>query len=104
MSQHANPVPSYMKVFYALLTLTVLTVMAAKLLEFPHSWGTPGDMLHVSIGIAIAIVKVICVMYIFMHLKFDSPILRVFVVIPVMLFIAMVFGLMFLEHFSYTHL
>lgn len=29
MSDHANPIPSYMKVFYALLSLTVLTVVAA---------------------------------------------------------------------------
>ena len=35
MSQeHANPVPSYLKVFYALLTLTILTVVAAKALHF----------------------------------------------------------------------
>lgn len=60
-------------------------------------------MLHVSIGVVIAVVKVLCVMYIFMHLKFDSKLLRAFVAIPVALFIAMIFGLMFLEHFSYTH-
>lgn len=103
MSSQVNPVPSYMKVFYALLTLTVLTVVAAKWLEFPHSWGTPGDMLHVSIGVIIAVIKVICVMYIFMHLKFDTPILRLFVYIPVFLFVVMTIGLNFLEHFSYTH-
>lgn len=103
MSNPANPVPAYMKVFYALLSLTVLTVVAAKWLEFPHDWGTPGDMLHVSIGVIIAVIKVVCVMYIFMHLKFDKPFLRYFVYIPVFLFVAMTIGLNFLEHFSYRH-
>ena len=92
-----------MKVFYTLLVLTILTVLAAKMLEFPHEWGTPGDILHVSIGVLIAVIKVVCVMYIFMHLKFDSPILRYFVYIPVFLFVVMTIGLNFLEHFSYTH-
>lgn len=98
---HGNVVPSYMKVFYALLTLTVLTVVAAKM-HFPADWGTPGDILHVAIGILIAIVKVIAVMYIFMHLKFDSPYLRFFVYVPVFLFIVMSFGLNFLEDWSYV--
>ncbi len=98
---HGNVVPSYMKVFYALLTLTVLTVVAAKMLHFPADWGTPGDVLHVAIGILIAVVKVIAVMYIFMHLKFDSPYLRFFVYVPVFLFIVMSFGLNFLEDWSY---
>ncbi|MFM8770409.1 MAG: hypothetical protein ACKOE4_00085, partial [Candidatus Kapaibacterium sp.] len=37
--------------------------------------------------------KVICVMYIFMHLKFDNPFLRFFVYVPVFLFFVMTFGL-----------
>lgn len=97
---HGNVVPSYMKVFYALLFLTVLTVVAAKALHF-DGMGTPGDVLHVAIGVLIAVVKVIAVMYIFMHLKFDSPYLRFFVYVPVFLFIVMSFGLNFLEDWSY---
>ncbi len=103
MSDHGNVVPSYMRVFYALLAFTVLTVLAAKALHFPAEWGTPGDILHVSIGVVIAVIKVICVMYIFMHLKFDSPLLRFFVYVPVFLFIVFTFALNVLEHFSYTH-
>ena len=102
-SEHSNPVPSYMKVFYALLFLTVLTVVAAKALHFPAEWGTPGDIFHVGIGIAIAVVKVIAVMYIFMHLKFDNPMLRFFVYVPVFLFLVFGFALNFLETWEYTY-
>ncbi len=100
---HSNPLPSYMKVFYSLMALTVLTVLAAKQLTFPHEWGTPGDILHVAIGVVIAVIKVIAVMYIFMHLKFDHPMLRFFVYIPVFLFLVFGFALNFLESFTYTH-
>lgn len=99
---HSNPIPSYMKVFFTLCVLTILTVVAAQALHFPASWGTPGDVLHVAIGIAIAVIKVVCVMYIFMHLKFDNPYLRFFVYVPVFLFFVMTFALNFLEKFTYT--
>lgn len=92
-----------MKVFYALLALTVLTVVAAKALHFPADWGTPGDILHVSIGVLIAVVKVILVMYVFMHLKFDHPMLRFFVYIPVFFFLVLGFALNFLETWDYTY-
>ena len=101
-AEHINPVPSYMKVFYALCVLTVLTVLAAKSLHFPPEWGTPGDILHVAIGIVIAVVKVVAVMYIFMHLKFDHPLLRFFVYVPVFLFLVLGFALNFLESWAYT--
>lgn len=99
---HGNVLPSYMKVFYALCAFTVLTVAAAKWMHFPAEWGTPGDVLHVAIGIVIAVMKVIMVMYVFMHLKFDHPMLRFFVYVPVFLFFVMSFALNFLEKWTYT--
>lgn len=99
---HGNIIPSYMRVFYALCGFTILTVAAAKMLHFPESWGTPGDTLHVGIGIVIAVIKVVCVMYIFMHLKFDNPMLRFFVYVPVFLFFVMAFALNFLETWDYV--
>jgi caa(3)-type oxidase subunit IV len=98
---HGNVVKEYMKVFYTLCALTLLTVGAAKV-HFPATWGTPGDILHVSIGVLIAVVKVIAVMYIFMHLKFDQPLIRAFVYVPVFLFFVLTFALNFLESFEYT--
>ncbi len=91
-----------MKVFYALMILTLLTVGAAAM-PFPHDWGTPGDILHVTIGVVIAVIKVIAVMYIFMHLKFDNPMIRFFVYVPVFLFFVLSFALNFLESWAYVH-
>ena len=99
---HGNPIPDYLKVFFALLFFTVLTVVAAKAWSTPPEWGTPGDIFHVAIGVVIAVIKVILVMYIFMHLKFDNPMIRLFVYVPVFLFMVMAFALNFLESFPYT--
>lgn len=98
---HGNPIKEYMKVFWTLCFLTLLTVGAAAL-PFPTEWGTPGDILHVTIGVIIAVIKVVAVMYIFMHLKFDHPLIRAFVYVPVFLFFVLVFALNFLESFEYT--
>ena len=92
-----------MKVFFTLLFLTVLTVVAAKNMDFLHEYGTPGDIFHVAIGVVIAVIKVIAVMYIFMHLKFDNPMLRFFVYVPVFLFIVLGFALNFLESWDYKY-
>lgn len=102
-NDHANVIPSYMRVFYTLCVLTILTVVAAKALEFPHTWGMIGDILHVTIGVVIAIIKVMCVMYIFMHLKFDNHLIRIAVYVPVFLFCIFVFALNFLETWHYTY-
>jgi caa(3)-type oxidase subunit IV len=84
---------SYMKVFSALLVFTLLTVVAAKALHFPENWGLVGRYLHVGIGLAIAIAKAWMVVYIFMHIKFDNPYIRVFIYVPLFLFCVLVFAL-----------
>lgn len=89
---HGNILPSYMKVFATLCTMTVLTVAAAKLVHFPDILFLPGYVVNIAVGLAIAVFKVVCVMYIFMHLKFDHPMLRFFVYVPVFLFFVMSFG------------
>ncbi|MBN9399846.1 MAG: cytochrome C oxidase subunit IV family protein ['Candidatus Kapabacteria' thiocyanatum] len=100
--EHGNPIKEYMKVFYTLCGLTLLTVGAAAL-PFPHSvLGIPGDVAHVGVGIIIALIKVVAVMYIFMHLKFDNPFIRFFVYVPVFLFCVLTFALNFLESWAYT--
>lgn len=84
---------SYMRVFIALLAFTALTVFAAKGLHFPESWGDIGHYLHVTIGLAIAVAKAWMVVYIFMHIKFDEPYIRVIIYIPLFLFCVLVFAL-----------
>lgn len=90
---HGNILPSYMKVFFTLCAMTLLTVAAAKLVHFPDVLFIPGYAINIAVGLAIAVFKVMCVMYIFMHLKFDNPMLRFFVYVPVFLFFVLSFGL-----------
>ena len=70
---------SYIKIFSLLMLFTALTIFAAKGLHFPESWGSTGTVLHVSIGLAIAVAKAWMVIYIFMPIKFDNPYVRVFI-------------------------
>ncbi len=100
---HGNVLPSYMKVFATLCTLTLLTVGAAELIHFGDLGPIPGYAINIFVGLVIAVVKVMCVMYIFMHLKFDNPMLRFFVYVPVFLFFVMAFALNILEDWSYVH-
>ena len=78
-------------------------MVGAALTPFPESLGHWKDTLHVTVGVVIAVIKVVAVMYIFMHLKFDQPLLRIFVYIPVFLFVVMSFALNFLETWQYTY-
>ncbi len=74
----------YLKVFYSLMAFTVLTVFAA-MLPF-HGW------VGIIVGLLIAAVKTALVMYVFMHLKFDSPYLRIFIAVPLFLMFVMIFA------------
>ncbi len=89
----------YMKVFMMLGIFTLLTVVAAKV-HFPDSWGYAGELLHVVIGLAIAIAKAAMVVWIFMHIKFDNKNLRFMIYIPIFLFFVMVLSLTLLETFG----
>ena len=75
----------YFLIFINLMILTGLTVGVSYI----HFSG----FMHVAVGVVIATLKALLVMQIFMHLKFDKPWLRYFVVVPVFFFLAMVFGL-----------
>lgn len=76
---------SYLKVFFALLVLTALTV-AVTTVHF-------GDMANIIVGVAIALLKAGLVAYIFMHLKFDNRKLRYFITVPMFFFVTLVFTL-----------
>jgi len=70
MSQdnHHVTVSTFMKVFYALVGLTALTVVTAKFMDF--------GSFNVLVAFSIAAVKGFLVMAYFMHLKYDSPMNR----------------------------
>ena len=83
----------YFKVFAGLLIFTALTVGAAYV-SFGAHW------LNILIGVVIAAVKSAMVIWIFMHIKFDNPYLRAFIMVPLFLFIVMIFALTQLESFT----
>jgi caa(3)-type oxidase subunit IV len=96
MASHVTPAEmqkSYLRIFGMLMAFTVLTIFAAKGLHFPESWGGAGHALHIIIGLAIAVAKAWMVIYIFMHIKFDNPYIRVFIFLPLFLFTVLVFAL-----------
>ncbi|MDX9759426.1 MAG: cytochrome C oxidase subunit IV family protein [Bacteroidota bacterium] len=76
---------SYLKVFFALLVLTALTV-AVTTVHF-------GDTANIVVGVVIALLKAGLVAYIFMHLKFDNRKLRYFITVPMFFFVTLVFTL-----------
>ncbi len=67
---HFIPLETYLKVFGALIFLTVITVLAAQV-DF--------GALNAIIAFAIASVKAILVLAIFMHLKYDNMMNRVII-------------------------
>jgi caa(3)-type oxidase subunit IV len=97
---HGDVRKSYYKVFAMLILFTALTVGAAQI-HFPQSMGQMGVLTNLAIGLLIACFKVVMVMYIFMHLKFDNKYLRAFVLVPLFLFAVMVFAFTTLEDFHH---
>lgn len=97
MEHHDHPpyevmIKQYIKVFTWLFIFTALTVVAA-MDWVPKSWGEIGGTLHISVGLIIAFLKAIMVIYIFMHIKFDNKFLRVFIFVPLFLFCVLSFAL-----------
>ena len=69
MSEHVTPVKTYLNVFFALMLLTGLTT-AVSFIDF----GGFNDVL----AMTIAAVKAGLVVTIFMHVRYASPLIRVF--------------------------
>ncbi|MBI3258767.1 MAG: cytochrome C oxidase subunit IV family protein [Ignavibacteriae bacterium] len=97
MSHHEHPsdaemIKQYLKVFTWLFIFTALTVFAA-MDWVPKSWGEIGSTVHITVGLIIAFIKAIMVIYIFMHIKFDSKFLRAFIFVPLFLFCVLTFAL-----------
>jgi cytochrome c oxidase subunit IV len=87
------PVRTYYMVFAALMVLMVMTVAAAFL---PH------DKMHgfsIVIALLIATVKAAMVVWIFMHVKFASPLTKIFV-ISAFLWLAIMFVFTFSDYFT----
>lgn len=108
MSEHLSyeeSLKAYLKIFAGLMVFTAITVIAAKwegLNHFIHeTWPGPlGGSINVTIGLIIATIKVAMVVWIFMHIKFDNPLIRICIGIPLFLFGFMIFAFMVLESWN----
>jgi caa(3)-type oxidase subunit IV len=98
MEHHDHPEPElmikeYMKVFIALFILTAFTILFAYNWWVPESLDGSASMLHISMGLFIALIKAAMVIYIFMHIKFDNKFLRAFIFVPLFLLAVLSFAL-----------
>ena len=84
---HDHKYGPYILVFFGLMALTAVTVSVA---------GINLGKLTLTVALLIAGVKTVLVGNYFMHIKFDSAIIKVFVAICVLIFITMI-GLTFFD-------
>jgi len=64
---HVVPISTYLKVFWALMALLILTLIAASF---------PLGALNLPIAMVIAVVKALLVILFFMHVKYSSPLVK----------------------------
>jgi cytochrome c oxidase subunit 4 len=69
--EHHITLGTHLKVFSALIGLTILTVYTAKFIDF--------GFMNVIIAFAIAITKGLLVMAYFMHLKYDEKVYKIII-------------------------
>jgi cytochrome c oxidase subunit 4 len=77
---------NYLLVFYALVALTVLTVLVG-LKRFEN------ELANVSLALLIASIKAICVARFFMHLKFEGKLIKLILFVPLGLTVLLVCAL-----------
>ncbi len=75
-----NEVKFYLRIFGALLVLTVLTVLVAKFCDFDHWVGWEGHTLNILVGLFIAAVKASLVALFFMHLSNEKSTVYLFLI------------------------
>ena len=90
MAEHHDMRKTYYIVFAVLIAGTILTVVAAVMME-PEKPDDP-VLANMIVALLIATVKASCVAAIFMHLKFDEKILRIAVFFPLSLLLVFVLG------------
>jgi cytochrome c oxidase subunit IV len=71
MSHHVLPLKTYFLVFAALLVLLALTVAAAEI---------ENNVVNLVVGLTIAVTKAVLIVLFFMHVRYNSFVIRVAVV------------------------
>ncbi|MBS1513703.1 MAG: cytochrome C oxidase subunit IV family protein [Bacteroidetes bacterium] len=84
---HSHEYGVYILVFFGLLALTAITVSIA---------GLNLGSLTLTVALVIATIKTCLVANYFMHVKFDSPIFKVFIAVCIVIFATMI-GLTFFD-------
>ena len=69
-THHVVPISTYLLVFFALMILLVLTLAAAAVDLGP---------LNIVIAVSIALIKAVLIVLYFMHVKFSSRLIQIFV-------------------------
>lgn len=92
-SNHTTPLSTYLKVYGALIFLTFITVWIAQ-----FNFG----VLNTPIAMLIATIKVLIVMYWFMHLNHDT-LLNKIVIGSAFFFVFVFFGFIAIDVFSRQH-
>lgn len=87
-TKHVNGYGVYILVWVALLALTSLTVSIS---------GIDLEQYTLFIALTIAAIKSYLVITIFMHIKFDDPIFKLFIVVSI-LTLLVIFGLTFIDY------
>jgi len=77
---------NYVRIFYILVALTALTVLASL-------WRAPNELVNVGIAIAIATVKAAFVVRFFMHLKFEGKLIYTIFLAPLTLAVVLTIAL-----------
>lgn len=87
---HTEPLPhhkvNYLLIFYALIVLTVVTVVVA-FTRFQNEW------YNVGLALLVASVKATLVARYFMHLKFEGRLIRLTLFFPILLCVIMIAAL-----------
>ena len=90
MSDHSVPMKSYVAVFLALMVLTVITVAVAFVDLGPA---------NILVAVLIALLKAFLVITIFMHVKYSSPLVKVYAVTG-FIFLIIMFSFTFADFLS----
>jgi cytochrome c oxidase subunit 4 len=85
MPHHDVP---YLKVFFALMVLTIITVAIGIYLRFPQ------EIINVLLALLVALIKGTLVAMYFMHLKFEGKLIYLIFVSPLILCVLLVVALL----------
>ena len=85
MPHHEIP---YLKVFFALFVLTLITVGIGIYLRFPQ------EIINVLLALAVAAMKGSLVALFFMHLKFEGKLIYLIFIVPLVLCVILIMALL----------